>query len=33
VVDRHEAPAAVSLDSVLAADEWARREASTLLSI
>lgn len=33
VVDRHEAPSAVSLDSVLAADAWARREASALLSI
>jgi len=33
VVDRHDAPSAVSLESVLAADEWARREASTLLAV
>jgi len=33
VVDRHDAPSTVSLESVLAADEWARREASTLLAV
>jgi 1-deoxy-D-xylulose-5-phosphate reductoisomerase len=31
VVDAHEAPAAVSLESVLAADAWARSAASSLL--
>jgi 1-deoxy-D-xylulose-5-phosphate reductoisomerase len=31
VVDAHEAPAAISLESVLAADAWARSTASSLL--